>query len=377
MEGSHCLSDLEDEDNHSIDYRSAFIGREREMDWLFDRYRDRAGVTTITGLGGVGKTALLQNFLRSVRTQRPPMVWSPRSTPDEARIEIIGRIDELYHDRHVPEIIAIDDADGLSSDDLSDVTHRILNFKAVRMLIFVARRLPELSRVKHLRLEELSDRDAHQMARRLLGNGISNEEAKEVAEAAGRLPLALTLLARQVRGCGIEEVAQLLRGDLYKLGRQIIVPERRLITEVKPRIVMVNEALVERMRSHPQSIYDLPPRKFEELIAELLTDLGYEVELTPATRDGGKDILAYMATPHGRLLCLVEAKRYRRDRPVGVELVRQLYGTLTDAEASSAMLVTTSSFSPDARTFQKRHEYRLTLRDYGHIVDWMAGYRRH
>lgn len=139
---------------------------------------------------------------------------------------------------------------------------------------------------------------------------------------------------------------------------------------------MANEALVERLRNHPQAIYQLPPRKFEELIAELLSDLGYEVELTPATRDGGKDILAYMSTPHGRVLCLVEAKRYRRDRPVGVELVRQLYGTLTDAEASSAMLVTTSSFSPDARTFQKRHEYRLALRDYGNIVDWMDGYRR-
>jgi HJR/Mrr/RecB family endonuclease len=101
------------------------------------------------------------------------------------------------------------------------------------------------------------------------------------------------------------------------------------------------------------SIYTLTPRKFEELIADLLADLGCDVELTPATRDGGKDILAYMTTPHGKLLCLVEAKKHRRDRPVGVELVRQLYGTLTDADASSAMLVTTSSFSKEAKAFRR------------------------
>ena len=139
---------------------------------------------------------------------------------------------------------------------------------------------------------------------------------------------------------------------------------------------MVNEALIERLRVQPQAIYDLPPRKFEELIAELLDDLGYEVELTPATGDGGKDILAYMTTPHGRVLCLVEAKRYKRDHRVGVELVRQLYGTLADSEATSAMLVTTSSFMPGAKSFQQRHRYRLDLRDYGNIVEWIEGYRR-
>jgi HJR/Mrr/RecB family endonuclease len=109
----------------------------------------------------------------------------------------------------------------------------------------------------------------------------------------------------------------------------------------------------------------------------LLADLGYEVELTSATGDGGKDILAYMTTLHGRVLCLVEAKRYKREHRVGVELVRQLCGTLADSNATSAILVTTSSFMPGAKSFQQRHRYRLDLRDYGNIVQWIDGYRRH
>lgn len=357
-------------------FNPAFIGRDREMEWLFDRFRGRGQPTVITGVGGVGKTTLLRQFIGSVRTGLPPLLWTPRYHPDEAMVEIGARIDELYRERNVPEIIAIDEADALRPVELNEIASRILNFKAVRMLIFVGRYLPEIARAKVMRLEPLSVTNAVEMLRAQLGTEFERTELVEMIERAGGLPLALHLLASQIRGREPHDIARLLRGDIYKLNRQIIVPERTLITEVKPRIMMVNEALVERLRLHPQAMYDLPPRKFEELIAELLNDLGYEVELTPATGDGGKDILAYMTTPHGRVLCLVEAKRYKRDHRVGVELVRQLYGTLADSEATSAMLVTTSSFMPGARSFQQRHRYRLDLRDYGNIVEWIEGYRR-
>ena len=120
---------------------------------------------------------------------------------------------------------------------------------------------------------------------------------------------------------------------------------------------------------------NLTPRQFEQMLAELLDDMGWEVELTQATRDGGKDILAYMNTELGRLLCLVDAKRYREDRTIGVGMVRTLYGTLCDYQANSAMMVTTSSFSPDAKEFQQRHQYQLTLRDYSDVVKWITQYK--
>ena len=120
----------------------------------------------------------------------------------------------------------------------------------------------------------------------------------------------------------------------------------------------------------------LGSRQFEELIAELLKDMGWDVELTKATRDGGKDILAYINTDVGKFLCLVEAKRYRSDRKIGVELVRSLYGTLCDYQANSAMMVTTSGFSEDARQLQKKHEFQLSLRDYTDVVGWIMKHGR-
>jgi restriction endonuclease Mrr len=75
-------------------------------------------------------------------------------------------------------------------------------------------------------------------------------------------------------------------------------------------------------------------------------------------------------------LCLVEAKKYRPDRPVGIEIVRQLYGTFCDEQANSAMLVTTSRFTRDAHEFQEKHKYQLQLREYAHVVDWLFKFGR-
>jgi len=82
-----------------------------------------------------------------------------------------------------------------------------------------------------------------------------------------------------------------------------------------------------------------------------------------------------MHTDIGHVLCLVEAKKYKQTRKVGVELVRTLYGTVFDQSASSGMLVTTSSFTAGAKDFQNRHKYRLTLKDYSNVQQWISNHR--
>lgn len=102
--------------------------------------------------------------------------------------------------------------------------------------------------------------------------------------------------------------------------------------------------------------------------------MGYEVTLTQATRDGGKDILGSIKTECGDLLCLVDAKKYREDPKTGVSLVRTLYGTLCDYQANGAMHVSTSRYSKDPRALQQKHQYQLSLRHYTEVAGWMQRY---
>jgi len=93
--------------------------------------------------------------------------------------------------------------------------------------------------------------------------------------------------------------------------------------------------------------------------------------LTPASRDGGKDI--YIATKDslGSFLYLVECKRYAPDRPVGVGFIRQLYGTVQAERATAGILATTSFFTRGAKDFQSKVEFQISLQDYLGIQKWI------
>jgi len=156
---------------------------------------------------------------------------------------------------------------------------------------------------------------------------------------------------------------------LYRLETQLVIPS------VGIELTEINEELIRYLGKHPKALHDLDPRKFEELIAELFRDFGYQVLLTPQTRDGGCDIRAFRKDSVGELLYLIECKRYKASRPVSVDLVRGLYGLSQSENASCGVLVTTSRFTKDAREFALRRRYQLSLKDYNDLVAWLGKYR--
>ncbi|MCD4819540.1 MAG: restriction endonuclease [Candidatus Cloacimonetes bacterium] len=129
----------------------------------------------------------------------------------------------------------------------------------------------------------------------------------------------------------------------------------------------INNELVEYLSKNPQLMYKLSSRKFEELIASLLKNQGYIVELTKRTRDGGKDIYITDKSGIGTFCYIVECKKYRPDRPVGVEIVRSLYGVVEAERVNAGILITTSNYTKPATDFQMTIGHRLKLKDFNDI----------
>lgn len=129
--------------------------------------------------------------------------------------------------------------------------------------------------------------------------------------------------------------------------------------------------LIEILSRNPNQLYSLPPRKFEELVAVLLEQEGLEVQLTPQTSDGGRDILAWHSTPFGPFLYFVECKRYAPHRPVGVGIVRELFGVVESEGANGGILITTSRFTNAAWGLGAKIGLRMKLADYQTIVEWI------
>ena len=108
--------------------------------------------------------------------------------------------------------------------------------------------------------------------------------------------------------------------------------------------------------------------EFEHLIREVFSKEfsgdGGEVKVTRASRDGGVDAIAFDPDPIRGGKIVIQAKRYTN--VVGVSAVRDLYGTVMNEGAMKGILVTTSSYGPDAYKFAS--DKPLTLLDGGHLL---------
>jgi HJR/Mrr/RecB family endonuclease len=168
----------------------------------------------------------------------------------------------------------------------------------------------------------------------------------------------------------LEQIAEPLEAYALYDAEQLLIPPEDA-REVAFVSVQAWDRILAMLASNPGLLHDLDSRKFERLIAELLERQGLEVRITPRVRDGGRDILAFLKTPVGEHLYLVECKRYRADRPVGVALVRSLYGVVQAERATAGLLVTTSRFTSGALSYQRPLERQLALRDYNDLVAWL------
>lgn len=143
------------------------------------------------------------------------------------------------------------------------------------------------------------------------------------------------------------------------------------INNIRIDVSEVNDWMLNELNKNPTDLYKLSSRKFEELIAEIFMRKGYKVELTPATRDGGKDIYVAQKDDLGSFLYIVECKKYTPTHRVGVNILRDLYGVLSKERATYGIAVTTSYFSKPAIEFQQELKFQMSLKDFDSIKQWL------
>jgi restriction system protein len=354
-----------------------FVGRSEEIEWL-DRELDsrehyHGDQIVVVGEPGIGKTTLASGFAGRLGERRMPL-WIPCRDISQ-RSDIIERAMQFIRDdRSRGEIVAVfDGADEIPREALMGEFHRVTNYKRVRSVIFTSRTELGIRGERILRLGRLAEPDAESLIKGSLdAASLDRGTLAKILAAVHGHPLAIRLVAAMAGSMDPEQLRRVLAGHLYDL--KDTSAGKALISAAKPIIISANDAMIRALKKQPADVFKLTSREYEELVAELLNDMGYDVTLTPATRDGGKDILASFKTDCGEFLCLVEAKHYRQDRKIGVSLVRELYGTLCDYQANSGMLVTTSSYSKDARALQQKHKYLLSLHDYTDVAGWIQKY---
>lgn len=97
--------------------------------------------------------------------------------------------------------------------------------------------------------------------------------------------------------------------------------------------------------------------EFEKVCQNLLIKMGLEVEMTKASGDGGIDLIALLDKPIVGGKFIVQCKRYTGS--VGVPIVRDLYGVVTDERANKGILITTGHFTQSGKDFAKDKNIEL------------------
>lgn len=90
----------------------------------------------------------------------------------------------------------------------------------------------------------------------------------------------------------------------------------------------INDKVLKYLSENPEAWYQLTDSDFELAMAEIYNKLGYKVERTQTTRDGGKDIIIRNPEILGDFIYYVECKKYAPKRPIGVGIMRNLVGTI-------------------------------------------------
>jgi restriction system protein len=84
------------------------------------------------------------------------------------------------------------------------------------------------------------------------------------------------------------------------------------------------------------------------MMAEVLNALGFHAELTPASKDGGKDIVVTMQTDLGPKTYIVELKHWRSGKRVGEASVRDFVNVVAREQREGGLFLSTYGFTNDA-----------------------------
>ncbi len=103
--------------------------------------------------------------------------------------------------------------------------------------------------------------------------------------------------------------------------------------------------IIELIENNPNAAFEIPPDKWEELIAGAYKAAGFdEVTLTPRSGDYGRDVIA-IKKGLGTIR-VNQVKAYKPPHLVDANDVRALMGVLQGDGASKGFLTTTSDFAP-------------------------------
>lgn len=354
---------------------SEFTGREAEVAMLKSKLIDeKVRLVLVTGDYRIGKTSLAMYF-----ADRYKDTFGGKT--EFFNLDMLQqRFPELKSDA---KLVIFDD---LENDHYPFMSQHLLAFIEQfpdRQYIITTRASDAVLDLKvnyELKLEPINHHHELELLKRELQYRFPENEIIKVVNFTQGNPYIIDTLLFYLRiwdrAYTVEQIQSIIFENIRVQGFHdksglIVTTENPIFYQVKNDIQIVNANALQWLKMRPENMYNLTPREFEEVMAELLEKQGYKVDLTQATRDGGKDLIIARRDDIDNFIYYVECKQYHSKNPVGVHLVRELMGTVHADQVTAAILITSSYFSRDAKAYANKVKHQLGLVDFIKLREWL------
>lgn len=153
------------------------------------------------------------------------------------------------------------------------------------------------------------------------------------------------------------------RIDLIALARSVASAGGEPGHRIAALIRGVSEEMAKIVARNPDALDDLEWRDLERMVTVVLDGLGFEAELTPASKDGGKDIILTLHTESGIATYIVELKHWRSGKRVGENSVRDFVNVVAREHRDGGLVLSTHGFAEKA--FESLTEIERTTVRFG------------
>jgi restriction system protein len=326
-----------------------FVGRQQELDLLArELLLPDAKVVAITGAPGTGKTALAMMFAQLHRESFPAGTYHVHATPWESLQDTISA---HVSNSSAAYLLILDELEARPPHQQHAELQAIRALRPNARIIGIAKSYTWSGQANlTIELGNLSRAEFSELVGNFKGFFDFGDLDADLFAALGGNPLFARLTADLLESSSLtpRELLRRLHSFTYSgmvgLDGRPIARGSGVEKEIVVDVCSASDDLLRTVYANPNLLYELSSRRFEEFVAEVLDRLGYQVTLTPASKDGGKDIYAARKDHLGSFLYVVECKKYAPDHRVGVGLIRELNGVVQAERATAGILEGVRSF---------------------------------
>ncbi len=165
----------------------------------------------------------------------------------------------------------------------------------------------------------------------LVSNADFSRSARELVER--KVPLQVELLGLS---------------DLRNWVERFRVEKPDIEAEIRVMLRDLSERLARMIARDKSALAHLEWRDVERVVAEVFDGLGFQVSLTPGSKDGGKDVVLTCTAKGRQSEYFVEIKHWRSSTKVGSSAVEKLLKVIVEQRKDGGLFLSTYGFTANA-----------------------------